>query len=236
LCRIKGEEDYIIRTILTIICLCLALPALAQPPKLADGKPRQFSRDIRLTDVLNHRWVDELVTYTLELPVMAPPAVEILDSHSAFRLISPGKVAVDYAVAGAGPVSARADDFRFTGQYGVGRVRDGRVSVSLIDGTEIRCREIGVFGKGPVSLEQTPTGFRGTAVPGRYSMSFFNTENCRVVSQLPDGTNVHQSERRPTMVLNGPGNGLMTMTSRRPIQPWQCRPRRRWHRPPRTWR
>lgn len=56
-----------------------------------------------------------------------------------------------------------ADDFRFTGQYGVARLRDGRASVSLVEGTEIRCREIGVFGKGPVSLEQTATGFTGTA-------------------------------------------------------------------------
>jgi len=37
------------------------------------------------------------------------------------------------------------------------------VSVSLVDGTEIRCRQIGVFGKGPVSLAQTATGFTGTA-------------------------------------------------------------------------
>jgi len=56
------------RTILTIVCLCLTPPALAQSPKLADGKRRQFSLDIRLTDVLNHRWVDELVTYTLDFP------------------------------------------------------------------------------------------------------------------------------------------------------------------------
>ena len=56
------------RTVLTIVGLCLALPALAQSPKLADGKPRQFSRDIRLSDVLNHKWADELVTYTLEFP------------------------------------------------------------------------------------------------------------------------------------------------------------------------
>jgi len=57
-----------IHTILTIAGLSLALPALAQSAKLANGKPRQFSRDIRLTDVLNHKWVDELVTYTLEFP------------------------------------------------------------------------------------------------------------------------------------------------------------------------
>ncbi|MCX5677025.1 MAG: hypothetical protein NTX87_18710, partial [Planctomycetota bacterium] len=57
-----------IRTFLMIACLCPALPALAQSPKLADGKPRQFSRDIRLADVLNHRWVDELVTYNLDFP------------------------------------------------------------------------------------------------------------------------------------------------------------------------
>ena len=53
---------------MTIIGLCLAPPSLAQTARLADGKPRQFSRDIRLTDVLNHRWTDELVTYTLEFP------------------------------------------------------------------------------------------------------------------------------------------------------------------------
>jgi hypothetical protein len=80
-----------------------------------------------------------------------------------FRLVSPGGLATDYVVAAAGPTSAQTEDFRFTGQQGVARLRDGRVSVSLIDGTEIRCREIGVFGKGPVSLEQTPTGFTGTA-------------------------------------------------------------------------
>jgi len=94
---------------------------------------------------------------------MAPPAVEMLDSSNAFKLTSPGKLAVDYVVAAAGTISAQADDFRFTGQCGVARVRDGRVSTSLVDGTEIRCREIGVFGKGPVSLEQTATGFTGTA-------------------------------------------------------------------------
>lgn len=94
---------------------------------------------------------------------MTPPTVEMLDSPSALRLTSPGKLAVDYVVAAAGPTSSQADDFRFTGQYGVARVRDGRVSVSLIDGTEIRCREIGVFGKGPVSLKQTATGFTGSA-------------------------------------------------------------------------
>ena len=35
--------------------------------------------------------------------------------------------------------------------------------MSLIDGTEIRCRQIGVFGKGPVWLTQTATGFTGGA-------------------------------------------------------------------------
>jgi hypothetical protein len=94
---------------------------------------------------------------------MAPPAVETLDSPNAFRLTSPGGLATDYIVAAAGPVSAEADGFRFTGQHGVARLRDGRVSVSLVDGMEIRCREIGVFGKGPVSLTQTASGFTGTA-------------------------------------------------------------------------
>jgi len=56
------------RTILWTACLCLALRALAEGPKLADGKPRKFSREIRLTDVLNHKWADELVTYALDFP------------------------------------------------------------------------------------------------------------------------------------------------------------------------
>lgn len=37
------------------------------------------------------------------------------------------------------------------------------MSVSLVNGTEVHCRDIGVFGKGPVSLTQTATGFTGTA-------------------------------------------------------------------------
>ena len=94
---------------------------------------------------------------------VAPPTVETLDSPNAFRLTSPGGLATDYVVSAAGPTSAEADGFRFTGQCGVARVRDGRVSVSLVHGTEIRCREIGVCGKGPVSLAQTANGFTGTA-------------------------------------------------------------------------
>ncbi|MGB2821257.1 MAG: hypothetical protein WBF17_09775, partial [Phycisphaerae bacterium] len=57
-----------ILTILTIAGPCLGLPVLAESPKLADGKGQQFSRNIRLKDVLNHRWVDELVTYDLDFP------------------------------------------------------------------------------------------------------------------------------------------------------------------------
>ena len=53
---------------------------------------------------------------------MPPPTVETLDSPHAFRLTSPGKLAVDYVVAAAGPTSAEADDFRFAGQCGVARV------------------------------------------------------------------------------------------------------------------
>lgn len=56
------------RIIVTVACLCLGLRVLAQSPKLVDGRPRQFSRTIRLTDVLDHRWVDELVTYALDFP------------------------------------------------------------------------------------------------------------------------------------------------------------------------
>ncbi|KPK42037.1 MAG: hypothetical protein AMK72_14685 [Planctomycetes bacterium SM23_25] len=94
---------------------------------------------------------------------MASPTVELLGSPNAFRLTSPGGRAVDYVVTAPGPTSAQADDFRFSGQHGVARLRDGRVSVSLVDGAEVRCRQIGVFGKGQVSLTQTTTGFTGTA-------------------------------------------------------------------------
>ncbi len=94
---------------------------------------------------------------------MAAPTVKPLGSPNAFRLTSPGRRAVDYVVSASGATSAQADDFRFTGRCGVARLRDGRVSVSLVDGTEIRCRQIGVFGKGPASLTQTATGFTGSA-------------------------------------------------------------------------
>jgi hypothetical protein len=94
---------------------------------------------------------------------MPPPTIETLGSPNAFRLASPGRLAVDYVVSAAGAVSEKTDDFRFTGNCGVARLRDGRVSVSLLHGTEIRCRDIGVFGNGPVSLTQTTTGFTGTA-------------------------------------------------------------------------
>jgi len=94
---------------------------------------------------------------------MAQPTIEPLDSAHAFRLTSPEKRAVDYVVAATGAASVQTNEFRFTGQCGVARVRDGRVSVSLVNGAELRCRDIGVFGKGPVSLTQTATGFTGTA-------------------------------------------------------------------------
>ena len=94
---------------------------------------------------------------------MAPPTVALLDSPNAFRLTSPGGLATDYVVCAAGAVSTQTDEFRFTGYCGVARLRNDRVSVSLVNGTEIRCRDIGVFGKGPASLTQTATGFTGTA-------------------------------------------------------------------------
>ena len=55
------------RTILTIARLCLACPALADGPNLADGKPRKFSREIRFTDVPNHKWTYEMV-YAVDFP------------------------------------------------------------------------------------------------------------------------------------------------------------------------
>ncbi len=94
---------------------------------------------------------------------MAPPTVEVLEAPGALRLTSPGRRAVDYVVAAAGATSTQARDFRFTGRCGVARLRGGRVNVSLVDGTEIRCRQIGVFGKGPAWLSQTAAGFTGGA-------------------------------------------------------------------------
>ncbi|MEA3366941.1 MAG: hypothetical protein U9R68_02360, partial [Planctomycetota bacterium] len=69
------------RTAVLLACLSLALPARAQSPDLADGKARQFSRSIRLTDVLDHRWVDELVTYDLEFPAKqaTPDSIRLYD-------------------------------------------------------------------------------------------------------------------------------------------------------------
>jgi len=62
------------RLLLVVVCPCLALPALALaeappwPPGFADGKPRQFSRDLPLSDALEQRWVGEILTYTLDFP------------------------------------------------------------------------------------------------------------------------------------------------------------------------
>ena len=60
------------RLLLVVVCPCLALPALAEappwPPGFADGKPRQFSRDLPLSDALEQRWVGEILTYTLDFP------------------------------------------------------------------------------------------------------------------------------------------------------------------------
>jgi len=142
-----------------LIFLSPTAPEIAVSP-ITKGEGGEYAWAISARQPAGRNWA--VVIYPRDKQ-MAPPTVEMLDSPSALRLTSPGGRAVDYVVAAAGAVSAEADDFRFTGQCGVARLRDGRVSVSLVDGTEIRCREIGVFGKGPVSLEQTATGFTGSA-------------------------------------------------------------------------
>jgi hypothetical protein len=143
-----------------LVFLSPAQPEIAIAPPMPGGEAGEYGWAISARQGAERNWA--VVIYPRDKE-MAPPTVETLDSPNAFRLTSPDKLAVDYVVAAAGPTSAQADDFRFTGQQGVARLRDGRVSVSLIYGTEIRCREIGVFGKGPVSLTQTATGFTGTA-------------------------------------------------------------------------
>jgi hypothetical protein len=142
-----------------LVFLTPAAPEIAVSP-ITKGEGGEYAWAVSARQPPGRNWA--VLIYPRDED-MAPPTVEMLDSPSAFRLASPGGRAVDCVVAAAGPVSVEADDFRFTGQCGVARLRDGRVSVSLVDGTEIRCRQIGVFGKGPVSLEQTATGFSGTA-------------------------------------------------------------------------
>jgi hypothetical protein len=142
-----------------LVFLSPTAPEIAVSP-ITKGEGGEYAWAISARQPAGRNWA--VVIYPRDKE-MAPPTVEMLDSPSALRLTSPGKLAVDYVVAAAGAVSAEADDFRFTGRCGVARLRDGRVSVSLVDGTEIRCRQIGVFGKGPVSLTQTATGFTGSA-------------------------------------------------------------------------
>ena len=141
-----------------LVFLYPAKPKIAVSP-IAKGEGGEHAWAISARQAAGLNWA--VVIYP-RAKDMAPPTVEILDSAGAIRLTSPGKLAVDYVVAAAGPASVQADDFRFTGRCGVARLRNGRVAVSLVDGTEIRCREIGVFGKGPVSLTQTATGFTGS--------------------------------------------------------------------------
>jgi len=143
-----------------LVFLAPTAPELTIAPPMKGGEAGDYGWALAARQPAGKNWA--LVVYPRDKD-MPPPIVETLDSPHAFRLTSPGKLAVDYVVAAPGPVAAQADDFRFSGAQGVARLRDGRVSTSLIDGTEIRCHEIGVFGKGPVSLVQTATGFTGTA-------------------------------------------------------------------------
>ena len=142
-----------------LIFLSPTAPEVAVSP-IPKGEGGEYAWAVSARQPAGRNWA--VVIYPRDKE-MAPPAIELLDSRNAFRLTSPGGLAIDYVVAAAGAVSAQADDFRFTGQCGVARLRDGRVSVSLVNGTEVRCRDIGVFGKGPVSLTETATGFTGSA-------------------------------------------------------------------------
>ncbi|KPK41376.1 MAG: hypothetical protein AMK72_15285 [Planctomycetes bacterium SM23_25] len=142
-----------------LIFLSPAKPDISVSP-ITKGEGGEYAWAVSARQPAGRNWA--VVIYPRDKD-MAPPTVKALGSPSAFRLTSPGRRAVDYVVAAAGVTSTQADDFRFTGRCGVARLRDGRVSTSLIDGTEIRCRQIGVFGKGPVWLTQTATGFIGSA-------------------------------------------------------------------------
>ena len=153
-----------------LVFLSPAAPAIAVAPILK-GEGGEHAWAVSARQPAGKNWA--VVIYPRDKD-MAPPTVERLEAPvdgasmrryvpGGFRLVSPGGLATDYVVSAAGATSAQTDDFRFTGRCGVARLRDGRVSVSLVNGTEIRCRDIGVFGKGPLSLAQTATGFIGTA-------------------------------------------------------------------------
>jgi len=142
-----------------LVFLSPAAPEIAVSP-IPNGEGGEHAWAVSARQPAGRNWA--LVIYPRDR-TMPPPTVEPLDSPNAFRLTSPGGLATDYVVTASGAVSAEADGFRFTGQCGVARLRDGRVRVALVNGAEIRCRDIGVFGKGPVSLTQTTTGFTGAA-------------------------------------------------------------------------
>ena len=143
-----------------LVFLSPTAPEIAIAPPMPGGEAGEYGWAISAEQPAGRNWA--VVIYPRDKE-MAAPAVEMLDSPNAFRLTSPEGQAIDYVVAAAGPTSAQADDFRFTGQCGVARLREGRVSVALVNGTEVRCRQIGLFGQGPASLAQTPVGFSGTA-------------------------------------------------------------------------
>jgi hypothetical protein len=143
-----------------LVFLSPTAPEITVAPALKGSEGGEYAWAIAACQPAGKNWAIIVYPRDKEMP---PPTIETLGSPHAFRLTSPGKLSVDYVVAAPGPTSAEADDFRFAGQCGVARLREGRVSVALVNGTEVRCRQIGVFGKGPVSLAQTPTGFTGTA-------------------------------------------------------------------------
>jgi hypothetical protein len=143
-----------------LVFLSPTSPEITVAPALKGSEGGEYAWAIAACQPAGKNWAIIVYPRDKEMP---PPTIETLGSPHAFRLTSPGKLSVDYVVAAPGPTSAEADDFRFAGQCGVARLREGRVSVALVNGTEVRCRQIGVFGKGPVSLAQTPTGFTGTA-------------------------------------------------------------------------
>ena len=143
-----------------LVFLSPTAPEITVAPALKGSEGGEYAWAVAATQPAGKNWAVIIYPRDKEMP---PPTIETLGSPHAFRLTSPGKLAVDYVVAAPDPTSAETDGFRFAGQCGVARVRDHRVSVTLVNGTEVRCREIGVFGKGPVSLAQTSTGFTGAA-------------------------------------------------------------------------
>ena len=90
-----------------LIFLSPAAPDIAVAP-ITKGEGGENAWAVSARQPAGRNWA--VVIYPRDKE-MAPPTVETLDSPHAFRLTSPGKLAVDYVVAAAGPTSAAGGRF-----------------------------------------------------------------------------------------------------------------------------